>query len=538
MGLIFTNCENLIKPVKIPNQDQLTLYSKIDSVDINFWHLKDIINDTIPGISLERAQNTILSNKKGENVIIAVLDTKIGINHKEFTKKIWTNLEEIANNNLDDDGNGFIDDINGWNFLGNSKGESVLVENYEYVRIVRQYKNLFEGKEVDTNNADYLNYKRAKLKYESKLKSSKRHLDRVNKMMAFYYESRACLKEYFPDYNYSYEVLNKIDTVGNGLKKYVEEIKSVLDYKDFDENMEENYADALNTYTKKVNINYVPRKLIGDDPNNIDDSIYGNNQVNDNLEFLTHGTRVSGVIAISTNSEFNTENKIKIMPLSISAGGGSRHDKDIAIAIKYAVNNGAKVINLSSSKVFSLHPNWVCEAIKYAEKNNVLIVTSAGNSNSNIDDFSENYPNDDYNKEIEFCDNLLVAGASSSHLNEKLKAIFSNYGITKVDVFAPGQDIYTTYPNDEYQLDSGSSLSSALVAKVAALLFSNYPNLTASQVKHIIMDSGVEYTFPVKVRIAGTRKDTLIPFNQLSKSGKIVNAYNALIMADSISKAQ
>lgn len=528
--LFFLQCKE--KEVHLPITN--TIVNEIPRFDTiandQHWHLKDIIQDTIPGISYYKAYNTLLKHKTTTPTIIAILDTKIDRNHEALKNKIWLNPKEIPNNGIDDDKNGYIDDINGWNFLGNDKGESIVVDNYEFIRIVRHYKERFENpKNTDTISPEYENYRRAKKHYEKRLTYYKKSYEWYREIMNDYYESRSALQEYFPDYKYSYEKLNKIDTLGNGLDKYVNTIKEILDYEDTDENLERNYVITINDYIKKVNINYLPRKLVGDDPSNINDSIYGNNKVSDYTNIITHGTRVSGYAA----SIIETDN-IKLMPIVICPKEGNTQDKDIALSIKYAVNNGAKVINMSFGKNFSFNSTWLKEAFLYAEQHNVLIVAGAGNSGKNLDNELHTYPKDSYNNEPEFCDNFLLVGASSKDINSNL-ITFSDYGKEKVDVFAPGVNVYTTLPNNNYHFDSGSSLSSSLTASVAALLFSYYPNLTASQVKHIIMDSGIEYTFPVKTPTKEDKTKTT-PFNEISKSGKIVNVYNALIMADEISK--
>jgi subtilisin family serine protease len=193
---------------------------------------------------------------------------------------------------------------------------------------------------------------------------------------------------------------------------------------------------------------------------------------------------------------------------------------------------------MSFGKFYSLYPNWVFDALKYAEKHNVLVISSSGNYRQDLNKFNDYFPNDNINNGSEVSDNFIKVAASTYHSNENMFASFTNYGNIDVDIFAPGIGIYTTSASKDKYIsnEQGSSYSSALTSGVAALLYSYYPNLTASQIKHIIMDSGVEYTFPVKVPIKDSKKDSLIEFNQLSKSGKIVNAYNALIMADSISK--
>ncbi|MCK8481920.1 S8 family serine peptidase [Psychroserpens algicola] len=515
--------------IENPYQDSISIHSKITT--IKDWHLKDIIADTIPGISLEKAYNTILKNTTGETVIVAVLDTKVDIHHEAFKTQIWTNPNEIPDNHIDDDANGYIDDVHGWNFLGNTKGETVIIENFEYVRIIRTFETqVLNGVVSDTifNNPEY---KRAKEKLRTSLISSKASLEQSNKIFNFYLEARDALKSYFPEYNYSLDVLNSIDTVGNGLSKYVEEIKLIIQYNDSDKNMTRYNQDQKDTYHKKLNLSYFPRTLVGDDPNNLNDTVYGNNKTYDHLDTFTHGTRVVGMITNSSESS-SDKNLIKILPVSILPNGGSTHDKDIALGIKYAVNQGAKVINMSFGKAFSLHSEWLKYAFLYAEKHNVLIVSASGNDAVNIDINSHIYPNDSYHETNEFCDNFLYVGASSHHLNSKLST-FSNYGKINVDIFSPGDSVYTTYPRNNYSFDSGTSLASAVASKVAALLFAYYPDLTASQVKHIIMDSGVEFPYRIKI-LSENEKEIDTPFYELSKSGKIINAYNAFIMADSI----
>jgi cell wall-associated protease len=205
--------------------------------------------------------------------------------------------------------------------------------------------------------------------------------------------------------------------------------------------------------------------------------------------------------------------------------------------IKYAVDNGAKVINMSFGKEFSMYPEWVHKAFKYAEKHNVLIVSSCGNDGKKLDNDFQKYPNDNIFKgKKEVSDNFLFVGASTINLNKELKASYSNYSNKYVDLFAHGNDIYTALPNNKHNFNGGTSLASAITSRVAALLFSYYPNLTASQVKHILMDSGLEYDIEVSTPTKDD-KNKMTAFNQLSKSGKVLNAYNAFIMADSISRS-
>ena len=499
------------------------------------WHYKDIEKDTIPGISLERAYATVLKNKKTKKVIVAILDSEIDIN--KWSNSIWINAKEIANNNIDDDKNGYIDDINGWNFLGNNKGENILNANYEYVRIVRKYQNLFKNKkEIQIKKEDLPDFRKyigAKTKLDSEFSKMKRRLKYGEIIFQNFLNAKEALKNYFPEEIYTYEKLKEIDTLGNDLGKHVIEIKLLLDYNDTEANMKRVRDDTKNDVNYRLNLDYNSRLILADNPDNINDKNYGNNKLSENLDKYTHGTRMASVVLDKLKNETN---EIIVMPIIIEPLGDA-HDKDIALGIKYAVDNGAKVINMSFGKEFSMYPEWVHKAFKYAEKHNVLIVSSCGNDGKKLDNDFQKYPNDNIFKgKKEVSDNFLFVGASTINLNKELKASYSNYSNKYVDIFAPGDKIYTTFPNGGKKIDRGTSISTALTSRVAALLFSYYPNLTASQVKHILMDSGLEYDIEVSTPTKDD-KNKMTAFNQLSKSGKVLNAYNAFIMADSISRS-
>ena len=498
----------------------------------NWWAL-DIEDDTIPGISLDKAYNKILNKKRHSKIIVTIIDTEVKKDHEALKDHIWVNTKEIPNNNIDDDRNGYIDDIHGWNFLGNTKGENVFRVNFDATRIVREYGEEF--KHFDTtdinikDNHRLYQYIRAKNYLDKKIEHSKKTLQKGIRITKKYKTALKLIAPYLKENEFTNESLDDLANKMPEHKKSISLIKWLYNANLNQELMEndiQKYHNYLNFY---LNIDYNDRLLIGDNSNNINDRDYGNNLINKNTQKLAHGTYVSKIL-------LGLKDEIDIIPLAISCHG-DEHDKDIALAIYYAVDNGAKVINISSGKEFSLHQDWVQNAILYAEKHNVLIVNAAGNENLNLDDNDTfYYPSDtDYNGK-EICNNFIRVGASSYTLDENLKPIWSNYGKKEVDIFAPGNEIYTaTSRKEKYTYQNGTSIATPIVSKVAALLFSYYPNLTASQVKQIIMDSGVEYTIPVKV----TSKDgeeQMIPFNELSKSGKIVNAYNAFLMADSISK--
>eukprot|EP00218_Dolichomastix_sp_CCMP3274_P014570 CAMPEP_0170150440 /NCGR_PEP_ID=MMETSP0033_2-20121228/46421_1 /TAXON_ID=195969 /ORGANISM="Dolichomastix tenuilepis, Strain CCMP3274" /LENGTH=333 /DNA_ID=CAMNT_0010387473 /DNA_START=68 /DNA_END=1069 /DNA_ORIENTATION=+ len=327
-----------------------------------------------------------------------------------------------------------------------------------------------------------------------------------------------------------WKIKTKDTIVLNKIKKLKDYIKNNTKYASR-KATEQRYLDIY------LNVNYDERSIIGDNVDDIKDTVYGNNIIaSDTTEGAhTHAIKVAGIIGANRNNNVGIKgitNAVKIMPISISPYGDEQ-DKDMALGIRYAVNNGAKVINISSSKTFSLHQDWVLDALKYAEERDVLVVTSAGNNSEDLEKYF-NYPNDTNSRNKEVLTNFIKVGASSNFLNENLVHQTSNYGKKSVDIFAPGRYIYTTQANNTYNYSGGTSLSAPIVSGVVALIRSHYPNLTASEVKQIIMESGVSYDIMVNKPSTSKEKE-LVPFSSLSKSGKIVNAYNALLMAEEVS---
>src|SRR6218665_432448 len=477
------------------------------------WSHLDLEKDSIPGMSVDKAYAEILKNKKGAKVIVAVIDSGVDIDHEDLKPVIWTNTKEIPNNGKDDDKNGFVDDVHGWNFLGESNNE-----NLEMVRIIKKGD---DGSEM---------YKRALADYTKNLEEIKESKENVDVLLNADKKVREALKNdkytlselkdmssvKFDLYDAKRIMLSYAEQKGAG---FHDDLKSAKDY----------VYDQLDF---NLNKNFNGRKPVGDNPENIKDTKYGNNVVfsktrKDNL----HGTHVAGIIAQVRNNNLGGDGvaeNVEIMPVR-AVPNGDEYDKDIALAIRYAVDNGAKVINGSFGKDYSPHAQWVYDAIKYAESKDVLIVHAAGNDSKNIDT-EPNFPSDEVNGK-EIADNLITIGALNYQYGEKLVAKFSNYGKMNVDVYAPGVKIYATVPGDKYKYLQGTSMASPNAAGVAAMIRSYYPNLKASQVKQILMQSGTPIALEVKV----DEDQHKIPFAEASASGKIVNAYNALQMAEQMS---
>ena len=208
---------------------------------------------------------------------------------------------------------------------------------------------------------------------------------------------------------------------------------------------------------------------------------------------------------------------------------GDEHDKDIALAIRYAVDNGAQIINMSFGKSFSPEKKWVDEAVAYVASKDVLLVHAAGNDGRNLDT-SYNYPTSKF-LDDKRATNWITVGASGDPAAGGVTAGFSNYGKEEVDVFAPGVKIYSTVPGgNTYQFLQGTSMASPVVAGLAALLLEYFPTLSARQIKDVIERSSVPFTD--SVRTPGTGKLTTL--NNLSKTGGLVNAYEAVKLAATI----
>ena len=529
-------------------QDQNYLVAKkqeLTEEQLKTWYFLDYTEDTIPGISLDKAYRDLIKDKKGQEVIVAVIDTKLDIQHEDLKGQIWVNTDEIPDNGIDDDNNGYIDDIHGWNYLGNKEGEEIIYSNHEVVRIIRKYKPLlesFQKNNLDTTAQEKIALlQKAEDNYESLLAELKKEQQGWKNAMDQYPVVENNLAEFFPKKEYS---ISKLDSL---LKVYEKnrELSYACEYmryclkNDIDISFFKKQKAKIDTELKTVlGFDYNDRDITGDDPENINNTKYGNPKVwNDSIPFQ-HAILVGGILAANRHNDIGIKgvsNQIKVMSLCVASSGGDEHDKDIALAIRYAVDNGAKVINMSFGKEFSLYRHWVDEALKYAEKNDVLIIGSAGNEAKELNKDYIHYPTNYDLKGNAIVNNFIKVGASTRFVDQRLRGSFSNYGKERVDIFAPGAYIYSTRHNNAYGFGNGTSYSAPLVSGIAALIKSYYPTLAAKQIKQILIKSGTVYD--VKVEI--TQKDgtkTLIPFSELSKSGKIVNAYNALIMAEKLSK--
>ena len=478
-------------------------------IDLNNWHNLDPEIDSIPGTSVERAHDELLDGVKGKKVIVAVIDTGLDTGHESLSSNIWINKDERINGK-DDDNNGYIDDINGWNYLG-----SAYDETRDMTRILRDNK---------VNNRKY---DLVEEEINKEIKRSNEQLNILNYYIQILEDSKQLLSDHLNDKKFTVEDVNNIETEDEKL------IRAKNIYIDFDiygytreylnEGVEQ-YNDFINYH---FNIDYNGRKT-NDDIYDLYDTNYGDPNISNVKDSESHSTHVSGIISGNRQNESGNKginNLVEIMALR-AIPNGDEYDKDVARAIRYAVDNGAKIINGSFGKYFSSNPEWVIDAIRYASENNVLVIAAAGNESKDLDSLSnDNYPNDQFFNKNEFSDTFIKVGASSINLDGNFTAYFSNYGKINVDVFAPGVDIYSSMPGNKYKSQSGTSMASPVVAGIASLIMSYFPKLSAKKVKEIILESGID--IDLEIENLGDNKH----FREYSKSGKLVNAYNALILA-------
>ncbi len=506
------------KPVTIENAVKKT--AKIEENDLQRWSHLDLVRDSIPGMSVDRAYSELLKESKGTKVIVGIIDSGIDIEHPDLKPVVWTNPKEIKGNKKDDDKNGYIDDVHGWNFLGDA-----IHENYEFIRLLK------------TPNDGSADYKRAEKEYEEKMMEIKVGQQQIDYMSGLV----QTISEHLKKDSFTLEDVKGIKTDDekvNGAKETMERILTSGTLEDFNKRID-SYKSYIGTQEKyHFNKDFNGRKLTGDNPDDLTDTKYGNNDVVGlEKDEALHGTHVAGIVAQVRHNGLGGDgvaNNVEIMTLR-AVPDGDEYDKDIALAIRYAADNGAKVINGSFGKYYSPHRQWVIDAMKYAAEKDVLIVIAAGNDSNDIDVINK-FPNDSYNGDAEYSNNVLIVGALAPSYDSRLLASFTNYGKRNVDVFAPGVQIYATAPDSTYRYLQGTSMASPNVAGVAALVRSYYPNLTANQVKQILMDSSVKPTHEVMIT-DGTSGDVVKKsFAEFSKSGGIVNAYNALIMASEMSK--
>lgn len=504
------------------------------------WQLKDAGSDQLEGVSSNRAIMELLKDRKAKEVVVAVIDSGVDIEHEDLDGQIWTNPKEIAGNGKDDDGNGYVDDVHGWNFLGASNGDVLRYENLEVTRLYRTYKAQFVGKSAKTVPAAdrdaFAEYEKVRSAYLAQLGKASAEKEQMEQVFASFTMGDKLVKAKLGVDSYTLDDLRNMET-SNQMMSSIKELMIYLLEADFDA---EQYQEIAKHYESlfdyHLNLDYNGRDMIGDNLNDINDRGYGNNNVRG--EAADHGTHVAGIIAAKRNNSLGMDGiapNVKVMCLR-AVPDGDEYDKDIALAIMYAVENGAQIVNMSFGKTWSPNTPMVEKAVKMAEEKGVLLVHAAGNAATNNDKVTH-YPTRKYS-DGNVASNFLIVGASSSENSENLVAPFSNYGKKGVDVLAPGVDIYSLKPDNEYEENSGTSMAAPVTSGVAAMLLSYFPSLTAVELKEVLMQSTTRHP---KLKVLMPNEDPTKPkktkLKKLCATGGVINAYEAVKLAEMRSTA-
>ncbi len=507
--------------------------------DATFWHWKDLEKDGVHGVSLFKAQQLLKDLKlKPTPIIIAILDGGIDTAHPQIKPMLWNNPKEIPGNALDDDKNGYVDDVHGWNFLGNAAGQNINKASDEKSRIYHRYKNEFKQDKLDSAAWD------------------------VKKKQDFYTWQQAAAEIVFTDEdaaNLSFIKMarNAVVKMGLILIKEIEDTNFTTEQLETFQPIEKLTADTKISYLRTmqalgidrisgyhsivedlneyisgkdqsaVSIDTPPedlrKKIIQDQYENLNDQYYGNNNITG--PNAKHGTHVAGLAAGMVDTNFtksNFSNPIQIMGVRV-VPDGDEYDKDIALGIRYAVNNGAKIINMSFGKSFSPEQPWVDSAIRYAASKDVLIIHSAGNESYDLNNKSV-YPSPYSNVFKDKASNMITVGASSDPvIAESILTEFSNYGNKIVDVLSPGNKIFSSLPNQQYGFLNGTSMSAPILSHIAALVRAYFPKLSATEVKAILLQSSWKPNDP-NTLFPIPQKDQSIKLNDISAEGGIINA--------------
>lgn len=504
------------------------------------WFNLDPQQDGVMGISTEKAYQ-LLQGRKATPVVVAVLDGGVDVEHEDLKDVLWTNSEEIPDNGKDDDGNGYIDDVHGWNFIGNANGENVDEDNLEVTRLIRLYEPKYVSVLPSTplsesERREFVAYQKMITDYTSKMDEAsfgklnygrlKSELDSIIQTIGK--EPTAITKEDLDQFSpegdrqkMALRVARK-ESEKSSFHKFYEDIGEAVDY----------FSDQVDFHLNK---DFDPRDIVGDNYEDVSEQHYGNNDVRG--PDADHGTHVAGIIGAKRGNDKGIDgvaDHVQIMAVRLVPNGDER-DKDVANGIRYAVDNGAKVINMSFGKGYVYQKEAVDQAVKYAESKDVLLVHAAGNDASD-NDVVKNYPTKYFTDSLDAvlgeASNWITVGATAWQANSDLLAEFSNYGYRSVDVFAPGVKINSTVPDSQYKEQQGTSMAAPVVAGLAALLRSYYPELTAQQVKEIIIKSVTKVDQKVKIKKDGATRRVYL--DEISVGGGIVNAYQAVVEANKL----
>lgn len=546
------------------------LYGQDVDKDVLNWY-----NGKGAGMQTEKAYKK-LKKRESKTVVVAIIDSGIDIEHKDLEGKIWVNTDEIPNNGIDDDNNGYVDDVHGWNFLGNSSGENANAMRLERTRLLAKMQDKFDGVDESTLSAsekeEYALYQKMTEELEAERASYGRAVayfgmingmidatpETLNGIMGKSNPTVAEIEEKIDELNKELKALEKEydKSKDEATGKKLMEVENNRDLLDFSKQVvageltKEQMNDRIEMFQGMLdthhNVDFDGRAIVGDNPDDFTDVNYGNNDV-EGPDAL-HGTHVGGIVGAIRGNDLGGDgvaNDVLLMSLR-AVPDGDEFDKDIALAIRYAVDNGASIINMSFGKAYSPHQKEVYDAFAYADSKGVLCIHAAGNDNADVD-VTPNFPTSMYSFQTEKLDHFMTIGSSTKDLKKKvmvpaptekdpdkmkkkkmgfLASPFSNYGQTSVDVFAPGSEIYNAVPQSDYKELQGTSMACPMVSGVAALLKSYFPEMTMKEIKDVILATATPYAGTMQVK-PGTDMEE-VDFGTLSVTGGVVNVYAAV----------
>ena len=499
------------------------------------WEHLSFGKDSVYGIELNKAYSEFPKPARKKKIIVAIMDSGIDTAHEDLKNVLWVNRKEIAGNGKDDDGNGYVDDVHGWNFLGTKDGRTnIIATNLEADREFMKMRGKYTGITLQDylSNPSYVSYRSVVAK--SVIGSKEKAVEIVKALAA---ANEVILKRMQnPD-----KILRLSDYIvfkpADSMQVFAQ--SALLTAVAFNKVSDTTH---LLPYATKMFSNMVisnekefeqakikgrdNRDLMADKSNENPTRFYGNNTIF--LPHSEHGTHVSGIIGAQRGNALGVDgiaDNVELMMIR-AVPDGDEYDKDIANGIRYAVDNGAKIINMSFGKTISPEKMWVDEAIKYAQKKGVLIIKAAGNDATDLD--KNTYFPSALMLDKTIADNMVMVGASTP---DGKAASFSNYGQNTVDLFAPGTEIYATVPGNKYENKQGTSMACPVTAGVAAMVWSRFPKLTYLQLKDILLKSVTKVSGATE--LPGKGKSTVVPFSSLSVTGGIVNAVEALRLAKS-----
>ena len=457
-------------------------------------------NDSLKGANITAAQQYLHSHKakKKRTVVVGIIDSGADTECLALKRALWTNAKEKINGK-DDDHNGYVDDVHGWNFLGTKDGKfnmtSAGTEEYrQFKRLYPKYKNVKSREEVaDSNRKEYAYY------------MAMRRKAKINSYLMFY-EVAARKQKLMGEMD---DMLKRakldVDTLTMGGMLNTEVADTLVKDTFVKLIMADLYKNPMTTrwddYVKKQRADFAlmgkriysiehdkdKRLLMGDNQEDATDRFYGNNMLN--IEGMEHGNFVASVVAGNVVDDSRYSGvcvDARVMPVRVCPEG-DEYDKDVATGIIYAVDNGAKIINLSLGKYTSPHPEMVNEAIAYAGKHDVLVIGAAGNNHLNIDSIA--YFPAAVDAKGQTLDNFIRVGGTAM---DGSRSSISNYGDHKVDIYAPGEYISGVYPGNKKDFANGTSVATPVVSGIAAMLRTYFPKLKATQLKRVLIETARE----------------------------------------------